>query len=333
MDYACGMHIPLWLARACLVLLSLHSSISFSDDKPFSIVYLNSYHPGYEWTDRCLDIFKKKLNANANIHVFYMDTKVHHSQAKFKQVTKQALAFIKNAQPHLIVAAEDNASKLLIEPYFKNAEIPVVFMGVNVDASIYGYPYANATGIVEMDGILNLAHAIRPMELKKEVGMIFSKTVTGTKVMNFINGKHPKFFETRQVSDAQQWFDLMTEFNTSKDYIALDTISGIQGLDHKTALNFIKHNINTPIISASSTSRHLAHVGYITSPEEQGIWTARAVDNILQGKAITDIPLHISAQYSMYINQTLLDEMSLQLPKQFYKLPYRTLKQLDSNNR
>ncbi len=331
MDYACGMRISQWLAPCCLLIFSLHASNSFSNDKPVSIVYLNSYHPGYEWTDRCLDIFKEKLETSANIHVFYMDTKINHSPDNFKQVSKQALAFIKKFQPHLIVAAEDNASKLVIEPYFKNVQTPVVFMGVNIDASIYGYPYDNATGIVEMDGILNLTHAIRPMGLKKEVGMIFSQTVTGTKVMDFINDKHPRYFETRQVNNAQQWFEVMTEFNNSKDYIALDTISGIQGLDHKTALNFIKHNINTTIISASSTSRHLAHVGYITSPEEQGIWTARAVDNILQGKAIKDIPLHISAQYSMYINQTLLDEMSLTLPKQLYKLRHRTLKQLNGN--
>jgi len=329
MDYAFDMRIYQWLAPCCLLIFSLHASHSLSNDKPLSIVYLNSYHPGYEWSDRCLNIFKKKLKTNANIHVFYMDTKINHSQANFKEVTQQALAFIQDKQPHLIVAAEDNASKLLIEPYFKNVQIPVVFMGVNVDASIYGYPYDNATGIVEMDGILNLVHAIRPMGLKKEVGMIFSKTVTGTKVMDFIKAQQPKNFETRQVKNAQQWFEVMTEFNTSKDFIALDTISAIQGLDHKMALNFIKQHIQIPIISASSTSRHLAHVGYITSPEEQGIWTARTVDNILSGKSINDIPLHISAQYSMYINQTLLNEMSLVLPKQLYKLPHRTLKQLD----
>jgi len=323
------MRISLCLARCCLIFTCLHSSIGVAGDKPISIVYLNSYHPGYEWSDRCLNIFKKKLKTNANIHVFYMDTKINHSQENFNEVTKQALAFIKGVQPHLIVAAEDNASKLVIEPYFKNVKTPVVFMGVNVDASIYGYPYDNATGIVEMDGILNLSHAIRPMDSKEEVGMIFSQTVTGTKVMDFINAKHPENFETRQVINAQQWFELMTEFNNSKNYIALDTISGIKGLNHKMALNFIKKNIQIPIISASSTSRHLAHVGYITSPEEQGIWTARTVDSILQGKSIKDIPLHTSTQYSMYINQTLLDEMSLQLPKKLYQLPHRTLKQLD----
>ncbi len=217
------MRISLCLARCCLIFTCLHSSIGVAGDKPISIVYLNSYHPGYEWSDRCLNIFKKKLKTNANIHVFYMDTKINHSQENFNEVTKQALAFIKGVQPHLIVAAEDNASKL------------VVFMGVNVDASIYGYPYDNATGIVEMDGILNLSHAIRPMGSKEEVGMIFSQTVTGTKVMDFINTKHPKYFETRQVKNAQQWFEIMTEFNNSKNYIALDTISGIKGLDHKMA--------------------------------------------------------------------------------------------------
>jgi len=325
------MRIFLCLARSCLIFTCLHSSIGVAGDKPISIVYLNSYHPGYQWSDTCLKFFKQNIKAHANINVLYMDTKRKHSQQDFKQATKQALAFIKDKKPHLIVAAEDNASKLVIEPYFKNSNIPVVFMGVNVDASIYGYPYENATGIVEMDGILNLAHALRPMALKKEVGMIFSNTVTATKVLKFINSKQPKHFEAKQVDNAQQWFELMTAFNNSKHYIALDTISGIQGLDHEIALKFIKKNINIPIISASSTSRKLAHVGYITSAAEQGIWSAQTVDNILQGKSPKDIPLHISTQHLMYINQPLLDEMSLQLPDQLYKLPHRNLDQLDGS--
>ncbi len=125
---------------------------------------------------------------------------------------------------------------------------------------------------------------------------------------------------------------MMTLFNNNKDYIALDTISGIQGLNHKMALDFIKQHINIPIISASSTSRTLAHVGYLTLPAEQGIWAARTVDKVLQGHAINKIPEHISSQYLMYINQTLLNEMSIKLPKQIYQLPHKTLRQLDQQN-
>ncbi len=315
-----------------LLLTCLHISCSFADEKPFSIVYLNSYHAGYEWSDDCLKIFKQHLKSNANIHVHYMDTKLNHTPNKLKQATEQALAFIKKVQPDLIVAAEDNASKLVMAPYFKNTHIPIVFLGINLDASIYGYPYKNSTGIVEMDGILNLTKAIRAWGAGKEVGMIFSNTHTSTRVLNFIEQRRPEHFESRQVDNAQQWFDMMTLFNNNKDYIALDTISGIQGLDHKMALNFIKQHINILVISASSTSRTLAHVGYLTSPAEQGIWTARTVDKVLQGHAINEIPEHISSQYLMYINQTLLNEMHMTLPKPLYKLPHKTLQQLDHQN-
>ncbi len=320
------------LTPIIVLLTCLHISSSFADAKPFSIVYLNSYHAGYEWTDDCLKIFKQNLKANANIHVHYMDTKLNNTPDKLKQATNQALAFIKTIQPDLIVAAEDNASKLVIAPYFKNTQTPIVFMGINIDASIYGYPYDNATGIVEMDGILHITKAIRAWGAGKEVGMIFSNTHTSTRVLNFIKERRPAHFESRQVDNAQQWFAMMTLFNNNKDYIALDTISGIQGLDHKMALNFIKQHINIPVISASSTSRTLAHVGYLTSPAEQGIWTARTVDQVLQGHPINEIPEHISSQYLMYINQVLINEMSMELPKQLYQLPHKTLLKLNLKN-
>ena len=47
----------------------------------------------------------------------------------------KAKAEIDAFKPDVVIAADDNASKYLIEPYFKDAALPFVFCGVNWDAS------------------------------------------------------------------------------------------------------------------------------------------------------------------------------------------------------
>ncbi|MEJ2660274.1 MAG: hypothetical protein P8Z73_06080, partial [Desulfobacteraceae bacterium] len=63
---------------------------------------------------------------------------------------------IKEYNPDVVIASEDDASKYVVEPYFKNASIPFVFCGVNHSGDRYGYPYKNATGIIELDPIPKL---------------------------------------------------------------------------------------------------------------------------------------------------------------------------------
>jgi len=46
--------------------------------------------------------------------------------------------------------ADDNAAKYVVEAYFKDADVPFVFCGVNWTADEYGFPYSNVTGIVEV---------------------------------------------------------------------------------------------------------------------------------------------------------------------------------------
>lgn len=311
-----------------LIILVTLSFNSLGNDKTHSIVYLNSYHEGYQWTDRCYEVFKDTLKTQADIHTFYMDSKRNQTDQYLKSITHKALRFIEDHKPDLIIAAEDNASAYIIEPFFKNHSTPVLFLGVNMDASIYSYPYQNATGIVEMDGITNLIQAVRNFSSLANVSMIFSSTHTSNKVYRHVKKENINDLTLVKVETAKQWFDAVSQANKLGHIIALDTITGILNLNHETALNFIKSNIDSLIITASSTSRKLAHIGYINLPKEQGIWTANQADAILKGKDIKDIPIRISSQYLMFINYELIEEMSLNIPNRLRQLPHADLKSI-----
>ncbi len=262
------------------------------------------------------------------MHTFFMDTKRIQTIEHKNRITEQAIAFIKTHKPDLIIAADDNASAYIIEPYFKNHAIPVVFLGVNNDASTYGYPYKNATGIIEMDGILNLIQAIRTIDKIKSVGMIFSETNSSNKIFNYIKNENPENVTYHKVKNAQEWYKTMSMLNESVDYITLNTISGIKGLSNENALNYIRNNIKIPILSASTTSQELAHIGYINTAEEQGIWAAKTADGILNGHPFSQYPITKSNLYLMFFNEDLISETKPRLAKRLYNLPHTTLKRL-----
>ena len=50
-----------------------------------------------------------------------------------------------------MIASDDNAQKYLVVPYLKGTQVPVIFNGVNWDASAYGFPTSNVTGMIEVE--------------------------------------------------------------------------------------------------------------------------------------------------------------------------------------
>ena len=118
------------------------------------ILFIDSYHEGYAWSDGITRGVQSTLEGTGvNLKVIRMDTKRNTSDDFKKAAARKARAEIEAFKPDVVIAANDNASKFLIEPYFKNAELPFVFCGVNWDASVYGFPYSNTTGMVEVTPI------------------------------------------------------------------------------------------------------------------------------------------------------------------------------------
>ena len=128
-------------------------------------LYVSSYHKDYQWDQGIREGLEPLLNKHCNISYFFMDTK-RNPDSKFAQKKAlEAFNIIEKTDPDIIIAADDNASKYLVMPYLKDTKRPVVFCGVNTSAKPYGYPYKNATGMVEvtpyqpiylaLEGVLN----------------------------------------------------------------------------------------------------------------------------------------------------------------------------------
>ncbi len=88
---------------------------------------------------------------------------------------------INEFKPDVVIASDDNASKFLIKPYYKNADLPFVFCGVNWDAKVYDYPYKNVTGMIEVTPIPILIEQMELFAKGKRIGFIGPDIITAKK--------------------------------------------------------------------------------------------------------------------------------------------------------
>ena len=161
------------LATLMSVVLVDNSSHASSSSAKKKVLYVNSYHPGYEWSDgitrSICDVFGARIRRGGDIdnsesrvimQVAYMDTKRKSSEAQKIGAGRRVKHLIDSWAPDLVITSDDNAAKYLIVPFFKNAAIPFVFCGINWDCSEYGLPSQNVNGMVDVQLIDQFVHVL-----------------------------------------------------------------------------------------------------------------------------------------------------------------------------
>jgi ABC-type uncharacterized transport system substrate-binding protein len=130
-----------------------YSPYKFTEDRPIKIFHLNSYHYGFELVSKNIagfEQFFENKGIDVEIRKFEMDLIRDHSEENRIASTKKAIEEISAFQPDLIYATDDEGQKLVIKPTYLNADIPVVFSGINDDYEDYNYGDSkNIVGIYE----------------------------------------------------------------------------------------------------------------------------------------------------------------------------------------
>ncbi|MEE9356270.1 MAG: hypothetical protein V3U75_11825, partial [Methylococcaceae bacterium] len=145
-----GVSIILFMA-SCLANFMLGQSVQAENSIAKKILFVDSYHQGYSASSHILSGVKQALTGhNIDFKLIEMDSKRNPDPADIKAAALKAKAMIDKYKPNVLIACDDNAAKYLIEPFYKNSDLPIVFCGINWNASIYGFPFRNMTGIVEV---------------------------------------------------------------------------------------------------------------------------------------------------------------------------------------
>ena len=133
------------------------------------ILYLNSYHPGYAWSDSIYDSVKREMDSskwNTRLWVEYMDVKRFSGPKEDRRFRDYIASKYSGHKFDVVFTSDDDALKFMLGPgseLFGN--VPVVFCGVNDQDLARGVPRDRMTGLMEVLGssrILDIAMQWHP---------------------------------------------------------------------------------------------------------------------------------------------------------------------------
>lgn len=292
------------------------------------ILYVNSYHKGYQWSD---DIEKGLLKAlkiktrsdgsydfsesSVELKIFWMDTKNNKDEAFKKQAANKAKILIEEWQPNIVVASDDNASKYLIVPYYKKSTLPFVFCGVNWDASVYGFPTANITGMVEISPIHELVEMLRGYARGERLSYIGANTMSTRKNrQNLEKVLGRKFSSGKLVENFDEWKQAYLNLQNSTDMLIWFSPIGIKDWEDEQAKAFILKHTRIPTGAMGDNDVRYALLGKVGIAEEQGWWAGKTALQILNGTSPEDIPLTTNKQSKLYLNMPLAKRLGIKFP-------------------
>ena len=300
---------------ACLLVGLSCAGYSYSKGyRGKKVLFIDSYHEGYAWSDGITRGVERGLrNSGVQLKIIRMDTKRNSDVAFKEKAAQKAKKVIDRFKPDVVIAADDNASKFLVKPYYKDGDLPFVFCGVNWDAEVYGYPYANATGMVEVAPIPTLIQQMQLWAKGDRIGFLGPDILTAKKEAD----NYKKIFGLKVIPYyAKDYTDWKTGFVKLQNEVDMLIIASDGGLynDHAEELQrFVKSKTRIPTGACYDFMIPYALVGVIKVAEEQGKWSAATALKILDGTPPSEIPIVRNKRAKLVLNKKIGDAMGVDL--------------------
>lgn len=280
------------------------------------VLWVDSYHDDYEWSNGIENGIREVFfDKRIELKVLRMDTKRKNSETQMKAAGLRAKKIIEKFDPDIIIASDDNAQKYLISPFFKNSKYPVVFCGVNWDATMYGYPTSNITGMIEVELIEELINLLKKNDNRQRVGYLSSGINTEQKIINIINdmffeGQMKSYVAKNQIELEEKYIQAQSEV----DILIFSNYTGIENWDPKATTKLVKEHTRIPTGSHQPFMANWVVGTLAKSPDEQGRFAATTSLKILSGSTISELPIVTNSQNNLTINLEIAQKAGIIFP-------------------
>ncbi len=273
------------------------------------VLVIDSYHEGYAWSDGTVAGVRSVLDSSgAEVRIVRMDTKRKKTDEDKLAAAEMVRRTIESFGPDVVIASDDNASKFVIMPYYKDAALPFVFCGVNWDASGYGFPYKNVTGMVEVAAVDELFAFLERLTDGRRVGYLAAEVFTAHKEQENIEKTFGmKFAETRYATNMAEWQAQYRELQGKVDMLLVGNSAGTDGWDDDVAARFVERNSKVPSGGIHEHMSRFVLIGYTKLAEEQGEWAAKTALRIIDGTSPSAIPIARNTQGRLVINARIAE--------------------------
>jgi ABC-type uncharacterized transport system substrate-binding protein len=279
------------------------------------ILFVDSYHEGYAWSDGITSGIKMVVEpSGAQLKIYRMDTKRHGDEDFKIKAAVETKAIIESWKPDVVIASDDNASKYLIAPYYKDGALPFVFCGVNWDASGYGFPTNNVTGMVEVDDFKGLVGILSKSAKGGRIGFIADDTETTRKVVNYAKSVFGYDLDAYFSKDFEDFKKGFAALQGRTDMVIFYSYAGIKDWNDAKANEFINASTKIPTGTFQKEVTPFVMLGFLKIAEEQGHWAASSALKILDGTSPVDIPIAKNIDGDVTVNFKLSKQAGIEIP-------------------
>jgi len=301
------------------IALLLSLSLWSSNSQAARCFWVSSYAPGYEWNDEIEMGIRETLAGKCDLKTFHMDTKRHPSTQFGRQQARKAHQQIQAYQPDVLIASDDNASRYLIRPYYRNVKTPVVFCGLNWSVKEYGYPYKNATGMVEFAPIEPLIQEVNHVLGHPQKALYLSSDVkTERKEYKY----YKKFFASKKIQLDAYFAKTIVSWKKGflkaqeYDFVFIGNNGGINDWDTKLATEFARQKSKKFSVTNNLWMSPYSMAAFTKIPREQGDWAAAVALEIINGTPPDEIPITPNRKWNVYVNPILLKKAHIELSQE-----------------
>lgn len=279
------------------------------------VLYVDSYHEGYDWSDGITAGIRSVLDGTGvDLKIVHMDTKRNTSEEFKKQAGEKVKAAIDEFKPDVVIVSDDNACKYVIVPYYKDGTLPFVFCGVNWDASIYGLPCKNVTGMLEVAPIVQLLDQLKLYAKGDRIGFLAPDNETARKEAENYKKVFNIDMTTYYATDVEDWKKGFSELENSTDMLIIDSDGGLYKDQAKDLQAFVEANSKIPSGTCYDFMAPYALIGFTKIAEEQGQWAGSTALTILDGTSPADIPVAKNEQGKLILNVKLAQKIGINIP-------------------
>jgi ABC-type uncharacterized transport system substrate-binding protein len=277
------------------------------------ILYVNSYHEGYPWSDGIESGLHEVLdNTGAELKIIRLDTKQNPDVEFGKQAGEKAKEEIDAYKPDVVIASDDNAQKYLVVPFLKGTDQKVIFNGVNWDGSAYGFPTTNITGMVEVELPDQLIELIKPYAKGERLGYLTVDTETERKVVDiynqrFFNGQLKPYWVKTQDEFKAAFLNAQDEV----DILFMGNNAGSDQWDEAEMKKFVLENSKIPSGSINDWMAPYSLLTLAKSAKEQGVWSAQTALKILDGVPVSQIEVAENKKGELMVNLDMADKLNV----------------------
>lgn len=309
-------------AVTALVMLAtapLEAAASLAGKK---VLFVSSYHDGLAGADDVVAGVREGLQGSGvEVTLIYMDTKRKSEESFAKEAALRVKARIDSLRPDLVIASDDAAAKYLIQPYYRDAALPIVFCGVNWDASVYGFPYRNVTGVKEMELVPQMLRLLKVYARGDRMSFLAADNISERKNIEF----HKKLFGLSYsagyfVKTFAEYKAAYLKLQQEADLIVMLSPSGITGWDDAEAKRFVAENASIPSGAMVPWAAPFSLLTLSQILKEQGTLASNIALRILRGERPSDIPITENTGGKLYINMPIAMHLGITFESKLLRL-------------